>query len=87
MMEVLVHRVTADMALPVRKSSHLPRPTSVCKAVVVHAYNGEVLKIIDQCLMLISISKKVFFTYYLSFLEQIPLSKVSIEKVLILHTH
>lgn len=70
-MEVLVHRVTADTDLPVRKSSHPPRPASIFKAIVVHAYNGEVLKIIDQCLMLISISEKVFFPYERSFLEQI----------------
>lgn len=60
-MEALAHRVTAYMVLSVRKSSHLPRPTSICKAIVGHAYKKEVLKVIDQCLMLISISKKVGF--------------------------
>lgn len=63
MMEVLAHRVTADMALSVRRSSLLPRPTSICKALIVHAYKGEVLKVIDQCLMLINISKELGFYF------------------------
>lgn len=76
-MEMLMHGETGDMDLPVRRSPHPPTPASVCKAAVVHAYNGEVLKIIDQCLILISVSKKVAFymteSRCLPFLEQIHL--------------
>lgn len=60
-MELLTRGETGDMDLLVRRSPHLPTPASICKAAVVHAHNGEVLKNIGHCLMLISVFKKVAF--------------------------
>jgi len=60
-MEMLTHGETGDMDLPVRRSPHSPTPASISKAAVVHAYSREVLNIVGQGLMLISVSKKVAF--------------------------
>lgn len=74
-MEMFTHGEMGDVDLPVRRSLDPPAWASVCKAAVVHASNGKVLKIVGQCLMLVSVSKKVdsYMTqlHCLPFLEQI----------------
>lgn len=56
---MFTHGEMGDVDLPVRRSRDLPACASVCKAAVVHDSNGKVLKIMGQCLMLVSVSKKL----------------------------